>query len=154
MDVPPISPLIFYRDAHAALDFLERAFGFETRLKVDDGQGGVIHSESAYEGCVVMVCGPPPAESGYASPLDLDGRRTGSIHVQVAAGIDALCERARAAGARIEREPADQPYGDRVFTCRDPEGHSWSFGQTLQAMTPAEMAAATGHAVTTTSERR
>ena len=47
MDVPPISPLLFYRDAKAALDFLERAFGFETRMVVDDGQGGVIHSESA-----------------------------------------------------------------------------------------------------------
>jgi len=148
MDVPPISPLIFYRDPHAALDFLERAFGFETRLKVDDGQGGVIHSESAFEGHVVMVSGPPKPESGCASPLDLDGRRTGSIHVQVASGIDALCERARAAGARIERAPADQPYGDRVFTCRDPEGHSWSFGQTIETMTPAEMAAATGRKIT------
>ena len=35
MDVPPISPLLFYRNPKAALDFLERAFGFETRLVVD-----------------------------------------------------------------------------------------------------------------------
>ena len=145
MDVPPISPLLFYRDAKAALDFLERAFGFETRMMVDDGQGGVIHSESVYEGHVVMVCGPPPGT--YASPLDLGGRRTGSVHVQVPGGIDALCEQARAAGARIEREPADQPYGDRVFTCLDPEGHSWSFGQTLQILSADEMTKATGHVV-------
>src|ERR1700677_1858412 len=142
MDVPPISPLIFYRDARAALDFLERAFGFETRMVVDDGQGGVIHSESVYEGCVVMVCGPPP-QPKYASPLDLGGKRTGSIHVQVKDGLDALCERARGAGATIEREPADQPYGDRVFTCLDPEGHAWSFGQELKAMTAGEMETAT-----------
>jgi uncharacterized glyoxalase superfamily protein PhnB len=145
MDVPPISPLLFYRDAKAALDFLERAFGFETRLLVDDGQGGVIHSESTFEGHVVMVCGPP--SGSWASPLDLDGRRTGSVHVQVQGGIDALCDRARAAGGRIEREPADQPYGDRVFTCLDPEGHSWSFGQTLQIMSADEMTKATGHIV-------
>jgi len=144
MDVPPISPLLFYRDAKAALDFLERAFGFETRMMVDDGQG-VIHSESVYEGHVVMVCGPPPGT--YASPLDLGGRRTGSVHVQTPDGIDALCERARAAGATIEREPADQPYGDRVFTCLDPEGHSWSFGQTLQILSADEMTKATGHVV-------
>ena len=145
MDVPPISPLLFYRDAKAALDFLERAFGFETRLLVDDGQGGVIHSESAFEGHVVMVVGPPSGP--WASPLDLDGKRTGSVHVQLPGGIDALCERARAAGGRIEREPADQPYGDRVFTCLDPEGHSWSFGQTLQIMSADEMTKATGHIV-------
>lgn len=147
MNVPPISPLIFYRDARAALDFLERAFGFETRMVVDDGKGGVIHSESVFEGHVVMVCGPPPAK--YASPLDLGGRSTGSIHVQLKGGIDALCERARAAGATIEREPADQPYGDRVFTCLDPEGHAWSFGQEVQALTAEEMEAATGRKVTT-----
>jgi len=142
MDVPPISPLLFYRDAKAALDFLERAFGFETRLLVDDGHGGVIHSESAFEGHVVMVCGPPAGK--YASPLDLDGKRTGSVHVQVGAGLDAICERARAAGATIEREPADQAYGDRVFTCLDPEGHSWSFGQSVQIMSADQMAKATG----------
>jgi len=142
MNVPPISPLLFYRDARAALDFLQRAFGFETRMVVDDGQGGVIHSESVFLGHVVMVCGPPPGT--YASPLDLGGRRTGSVHVQVPDGLDALFEQARAAGATIEREPADQPYGDRVFTCLDPEGHSWSFGQTLKALSAEEMAAATG----------
>ena len=146
MDVPPISPLIFYRDAKAALDFLERAFGFETRLLVEDGQGGVIHSESAFQDHVVMVC---TALRNYASPADLGGRATGSVHVQVGGGIDALCERARAAGARIEREPADQAYGDRVFTCLDPEGHSWSFGQEIKAMTAEEMAKATGRDVKT-----
>jgi uncharacterized glyoxalase superfamily protein PhnB len=147
MDVPPISPLIFYRDPKAALDFLERAFGFETRMLVEDGQGGVIHSESLFEGHVVMVSGPPSGK--WASPADLDGRRTGSVHVQVAGGIDELCEQARAAGARIEREPADQPYGDRVFTCLDREGHSWSFGQTLAVLTNDEMEKATGRAIKT-----
>jgi uncharacterized glyoxalase superfamily protein PhnB len=150
MDVPPITPLLFYRDAKAALAFLERAFGFETRLIVDDGQGGVIHSETTYEGCVVMISSLPAGQA--ASPLDFEGRFTGSVHVQVPRGIDALCEHARAAGAKIEREPADQPYGDRVFTCRDPEGHSWSFGQTLALMSVAEMEDATGRKITTSLE--
>ncbi len=134
MNVPPISPLLFYRDPRAALDFLERAFGFETRLMVETGDGGVVHSESAFEDHVVMVVGPPSHSS--ASPLDLGGRQTGHVHVNLQDGIDALCERARAAGATIQREPADQPYGDRVFTCLDPEGHSWSFGQTIQTASP------------------
>jgi uncharacterized glyoxalase superfamily protein PhnB len=150
MDVPPITPLLFYRDAKAALAFLERAFGFETRLIVDDGQGGVIHSETAYEGCVVMISGPPAGRA--VSPSDLEGRYTASVHVQVPGSLDALCEQARAAGAQIEREPADQPYGDRVFTCRDPEGHSWSFGQTLALMSVAEMEGATGRKITTSLE--
>jgi uncharacterized glyoxalase superfamily protein PhnB len=152
MDVPPISPLLFYRDARAALDFLERAFGFETRMVVDDGQGGVIHSETLYEGHVVMISGPPQPQMRYASPLDLGGLRTASVHVQVPSGIDQLCERARLAGAKIEREPADQPYGDRTFSCLDPEGHSWSFGQTLETMTTAQMEQATGRKITRSLE--
>ena len=138
MDVPPISPLLFYRDPRAALGFLERAFGFETRLMVETDNGGVVHSESVFEGHVVMVVGPP-SHSG-ASPLDLGGRQTGHVHVQLKDGLDALCEQARAAGADIQREPADQPYGDRVFTCLDPEGHSWSFGQVIQAMSGVDHA--------------
>jgi uncharacterized glyoxalase superfamily protein PhnB len=151
MNVPPISPLLFYRDPKAALDFLERAFGFETRLVVEMPNGGVVHSESAFEGCVVMVVGPPdPSHHAGASPLDLGGKFTGHVHVQLQDGLDALCERARSAGARIEREPADQPYGDRVFTCLDPEGQSWSFGQEVQSMAAGDWDAATG---TTTQVR-
>lgn len=142
MRVPPISPLLFYRDPHAALKFLERAFGFETRIVVEAGDGGVVHSESAFEDHVVMVVGPP--SHGGASPLDLDGRTTGHVHVQLQDGIDRLCEQARTAGALIEREPADQPYGDRVFVCRDPEGHSWSFGQEVKAMAAGDWDEATG----------
>jgi uncharacterized glyoxalase superfamily protein PhnB len=41
---------------------------------------------------------------------------------------DALCERARAAGAEITAEPHDTDYGSRDFSARDPEGNRWSFG--------------------------
>ncbi len=145
MDRPSVSPLLFYRDAKAALAFLEAAFGFETRLLVDDGKGGVIHSETWMGDGMVMVSGPPFDK--WASPHDLGGRRTGSVHIQLRDGIDAVCERARAAGARIEREPADQAYGDRSFTCLDLEGQSWSFGQTITVMTTEEVAQATGHEI-------
>ena len=74
-----------------------RAFGFETRLVVELPDGGVVHSESAFEGHVIMVVGPPSHTA--VSPLDIDGRQTGHVHVQLESGIDALCERARAAGA-------------------------------------------------------
>jgi uncharacterized glyoxalase superfamily protein PhnB len=143
MDLPTITPLVFYRDPRAGLKFLEDAFGFETRMVVDDGNGGIVHSETCFGAGVVMVSGPP--FELWAAPGDVGGRRTGSVHIQLEGGIDAHCERARAAGARIDREPADQPYGDRSYTCRDLEGHSWSFGQTIALMSPQDMAAATGH---------
>ena len=145
--LPTIGALLWYQDPRAAIAWLEAAFGFETRLVVDDGQGGVIHSELGLGDGYIMVVGPPSGQA--ASPATLGGRSTQSVHVQLESGLDSRCEQARAAGAAIEREPADQPYGDRVFTCRDLEGHPWSFGQTVQALSVDEMAAATGHTIET-----
>ena len=147
---PVITPLLWYQDPNAALAWLERAFGFETRMLVADGEGGVIHSESAFADGMVMVVGPPRDQA--VSPMAWGGRRTGSTHIQLTDGIDAHCERARAAGAHITREPATQAYGDRVYACNDPEGHQWSFGQTVNAMTADEMAVATGRKITTASK--
>lgn len=146
---PTISPCIWYRDPRAAIAWLEEAFGFEARMIVDDGKGGVIHSELWIQDGYVMVVGPP---SGSAfSPQAFGGRSSQSTHVQLWDGLDAHCETARAAGARIQREPATMPYGDRVYTCLDPEDHPWSFGMTVQAMTPEEMAKATGKTITTSA---
>ena len=66
------------------------------------------------------------------------------IHVQLAEGIDAHCERARAAGARIEKEPETQFYGDRTYRAVDPEGHMWTFGQTVEVKSQDEWTAASG----------
>jgi uncharacterized glyoxalase superfamily protein PhnB len=143
--LPTIGPLLWYQDPRAAIAWLEQAFGFETRLIVDDGAGGVVHSELTLGDGYIMVVGPP--KGGAVSPSAFGGRATQSVHVQLKADIDARCEQARAAGARIEREPETQPYGDRVFTCRDLEDHPWSFGQIMNALSLGEMAQATGHRI-------
>jgi MerR family transcriptional regulator, thiopeptide resistance regulator len=45
--------------------------------------------------------------------------------------VDAHYQQARAAGARIDNEPVDQPYGQREYEARDPEGHRWWFATPL-----------------------
>jgi uncharacterized glyoxalase superfamily protein PhnB len=42
--------------------------------------------------------------------------------------VDAVYERARAAGAEIIAGPHDTDYGSHDFAARDPEGNRWSFG--------------------------
>jgi uncharacterized glyoxalase superfamily protein PhnB len=46
------------------------------------------------------------------------------VHVD---DVDAHYESACAAGAKIETEPQNQPYGQREYGVRDPEGHRWWF---------------------------
>lgn len=41
---------------------------------------------------------------------------------------DAHYARAKAAGARIVIDIADQDYGGRGYACADPEGYLWWFG--------------------------
>jgi uncharacterized glyoxalase superfamily protein PhnB len=65
------------------------------------------------------------------------------VHVEVS-DIDAHCARARAAGAEIIVEPADQFYGHRTYRARDHEGHVWTFAQPVREVSAAEMEAATG----------
>ncbi len=50
--------------------------------------------------------------------------------------VDALCKRARKAGAQITEEPADQVYVERRFGATYPEGHKWSFSQQLAEVAP------------------
>jgi uncharacterized glyoxalase superfamily protein PhnB len=45
--------------------------------------------------------------------------------------VDAHFEHAKARGARIEREPEDQPYGQREYEVLDLEDHRWWFATPL-----------------------
>ncbi len=117
-----IYPTYHYRDARAGIDFLECAFGFE-RKAVYEGDGGrVQHAELRFGDGIVML---GDAETDYAKLAPPPG--TGSVYIAVD-DVDALHERAKAAGAEIVYGPKDQDYGSRDFTARDPEGNLWSFG--------------------------
>ncbi|MGE0719908.1 MAG: VOC family protein [Alphaproteobacteria bacterium] len=137
-----IIPALFYRDTNAALAFLEKAFGFRVHLAVSDGDGRVQHAELLCEGAQVML-GPAGWSDWAKSPDMVGGANTQSVYVGVA-DVDAHCARARAAGACIVAEPADQFYGDRTYRAADPEGHNWTFAQHLRDVPVAEMNAASG----------
>jgi uncharacterized glyoxalase superfamily protein PhnB len=118
-------PTLSYDDAHAALDFLERAYGFRRRFIVPDGNGGIRHSEVSFGDGVIMVSSSKPAE-GRVSPKS-GGAQSGGLCVYVA-DPDAHYARAKAAGARITRELQDEHYGARGYMASDIEGHVWYFG--------------------------
>ena len=133
---PSLGAGVFYRDPRTALDWLEHAFGFERTMLISDKDGRLSHAEMRYGDGYIML-GAEWAEF-IASPASVGGKNTQAIHVHLADGIDAHCERARAAGAVILKEPADEFYGDRTYRARDPEGHVWTFGQTVRRVTREE----------------
>lgn len=142
---PALTSALCYRDPRAAIAFLEQAFDFELVLLLEDADGAVAHSEMRFRDAIVMVGSEWTAE--HKSPASIDGLMTQTVHVQLdqpGDDIGAHCARAREAGAKIIAEPEDQFYGDRTYRCKDPEGHIWTIGQTIEEVASEAWDAATG----------
>jgi uncharacterized glyoxalase superfamily protein PhnB len=134
-----IVPFIGYEDAAAAIEWLERAFGFSENRDARHEDGKTItHAELDVEGATIF-CSTPPS---YASPRTLraesEAARRSYDNPWVIDGyfvevddLDAHYERAKGAGATILREPEDPGIGQRIYTAEDLEGHRWMFGQRL-----------------------
>jgi uncharacterized glyoxalase superfamily protein PhnB len=118
-------PFLYVDDVPAYLEFLSKAFGFEPRTyHVDPEDSEHVHAEMALGDAVVMIS-HAARKFGTVSPRTLPGLPA-AIYALVD-DADAHCRRARAAGATIKDEPADKPWGDRMYTARDREGHEWYF---------------------------
>lgn len=139
---PALTSAVVYKDPMAALKWLQEAFGFEVAMLITDQDGKLAHSEMSFDNGLVMI-GNEWTEN-HRSPSGIGGLNTQTVHVQLESDIDAHCERARKAGAEILMEPENQFYGDRTYRARDPEGHIWTFGQTVETIAPEVWEKATG----------
>lgn len=137
---PTIHEVFVYlrvRGAARAIDYYRRAFGAELRLRLDEkGTGRVGHAELAIGPAVVMVSDEYP-ECGILGPQSLGGA-SASVHLHVD-DADALLARAVAAGGTLLRPASDAFYGERSGTVRDPFGHEWLIGHSLEEVPAKEM---------------
>jgi len=119
-------PILAFRDAPAAMAFLVDAFGFEQQAVYcrEDDASVVEHAELRWPLGGGIMCGTAGKDDSAF------GRRAAgndSVYV-VYDDPDTLFERATARGAEVVRGLADEDYGSRGFTVRDPDGNLWSFG--------------------------
>lgn len=135
--LPSIYPFLRYEDPESALRFLKQAFGFEERAVYRSPDGAVAHAELTLGHGLIMFGGPDSANRmKMASSKQVPAKNQG-VYI-VVTDPDALCARAKAAGASILMELTDTDYGSRDFSALDPEGNIWSFGtyQPLAAPPP------------------
>lgn len=125
-----IIPCLRYHDAPRMIEWLCDTFGFRKQMAIEGEDGGIAHSQLTLGTGMIMVGSVMKKENEWgkqiAQPDEIGKRETQTPYVLVA-DVDALYERAKAAGAEIVMEIADKPYG-RDFICRDPEGHIWCLG--------------------------
>jgi uncharacterized glyoxalase superfamily protein PhnB len=128
--VSTIIPSLRYDDALKAIDWLCNAFGFEKQAVYADDKGVVQHAQLTFgNGMIMLGSADNGSEWGkqVAQTEEIGLRETQSPCV-IVADADAHYARAKAAGATIIIDIADQDYGGRGYACRDPEGHIWWFG--------------------------
>lgn len=120
--------LLVYRDLAAAHEHLVRVLGFGAGPVTRDDDGRAVHAE-VYVGDGVVWLHPELPSARLASPATA-GSASACLAVEVD-DVDAHHARLVAAGARIDYEPTDMPYGVRECGVRDLEDHLWSFQQHL-----------------------
>jgi uncharacterized glyoxalase superfamily protein PhnB len=126
-----IIPVLRYRDAPAAIEWLCNVFGFEKHLVVPNPDGSVAHAQLSFGNGMIMLASVPRTDTAFGrlmkQPDEVDGAQTQTTYV-VVSDVDAVYANAKAGGARIATEIKDEDYGGRDFSCYDLEGHLWSFG--------------------------
>jgi uncharacterized glyoxalase superfamily protein PhnB len=123
-----IIPALRYANAQKAIDWLCKAFGFKEKMVVRSGDDRIAHAELTMGNAMIML---GDAESEYGGlvrpPKSPERVNTQGIYV-VITNVDDHYARAKAAGAEIVLDLKTQDYGGRDYTCRDLEGHIWTFG--------------------------
>jgi uncharacterized glyoxalase superfamily protein PhnB len=123
-----VIPILVYEDIEAAHDFLVGTFGLTSGglHRLDDGI--VVHGEVRNGDSAIWLhraAADHDMESPRGAPMSHGGLSV------IIPDVDAHYARVKAAGAQIEREPSDQPYGLREYGVRDPENHRWFFSSRL-----------------------
>ena len=120
---------LYYRDASKAIDWLCDVFGFERKAVYKNDDGTVMHAELTHGAGMIMLGDNREGPFGklMKHPSEIGGCETQAPYV-IVDDADAIYARAVAAGCEILIPIKDESYGGRGFTCRDLEGHVWSFG--------------------------
>lgn len=135
---PWLIPYFVVKDADAALEFYQKAFGFEKRMAMPGPDGKTGHAELMFHDSMIML-GPasahtsewqhkPPSMTKVVSPITL------YVYCD---DVDAMHARAIAAGAKSIKPPQDQFYGDRNCVLEDPDGYWWNFATNVADFDPS-----------------
>ena len=130
-----VTPYLVMNGAAGAIDFYKKAFGATELFRMPYGDK-IGHAEIKIGDSPIMLADENP-QMGNVGPQALGGTPV-TIHLHVD-NADEMIRRAVEAGAKLEMEPTDQFYGERSGAIRDPFGHRWNIGHSIEEVAPDEM---------------
>jgi len=128
---------IFVPDADAAVAFYREAFGAAELIRHRLPDGRVLFIELAF-GPDKLLLSEEIRELGALAPGSLGGSPV--MLLLELDDVDAVAERAIAAGASVEMPVAEVFWGERYGIVRDPFGHRWSLCTRREQLAPDEVA--------------
>jgi uncharacterized glyoxalase superfamily protein PhnB len=124
-------------DCARAVEFYTRVFDAREKFRLTEPSGRIGHVELDLGNNITLMLADEFPEFGIRGPKACNGTPV-TIHLHVD-NADALVERAVQAGATLERPAQDQFYGERSGCFRDPFGHRWNVGHSIEELSPEEM---------------
>jgi uncharacterized glyoxalase superfamily protein PhnB len=134
-----VTPHIVCRNAKDAIEFYKTAFGARELMSLDGENGKLMHGCIEINGAAVMLVDEYP-DMGSLAPPSLGGTPV-TMHLTVG-DVDAVFERAVAAGAKVVMPVDDMFWGDRYGIVEDPFGHAWSIATPKQSLSFEDIKAA------------
>jgi PhnB protein len=133
MHMDNVIPYLIVKGAAKAIEFYTTAFGAKETFRMEDG-GRIGHAELTIGESKIMLADEHP-EMGYLGP---QGRSSVTLVINTD-DTDAMFAKAVATGAKVEREPKTQFYGDRNAGVIDPFGHTWYMSTHVEDVSEEEM---------------
>jgi PhnB protein len=131
-----ITPYLIIDGAARAIDFYRRAFDAKELMRIPSPHDQIGHAEIKIGDSVIMMADEHP-EMDARSPTHFGGSPvTILLYVE---DVDNQFKQALAAGATEVRPVADQFYGDRSGTLKDPFGHNWHLSTHKEDVSMEEM---------------
>jgi PhnB protein len=130
------TPYLICTGAAQAIDFYVKAFGAVEIMRMPVPGGKIGHAEIKIGDSPIMLADEHP-EMGAKSPTTLGG--AGASILLYVEDVDAVFQRALAAGATQVRPVTDMFYGDRSGTLKDPFGHQWGIATHKEDLPPDEL---------------
>lgn len=129
-------PYLIVQGAAAAIDYYKKAFGATELMRMAGPDGKIGHADLVIGGGHVMLADESP-QVNQRGPKSIGGTPV-SLCVYVD-DVDAVVQRALAAGGTLTRPVADQFYGDRTGGLTDPFGHLWFVMTHVEDVSEEEM---------------
>ena len=130
------TPYLTIAGVSDAIEFYKKAFGAVETMRMPGPEGKVMHAEIRIGDSPIMMTDEWP-QMGGRGPLTIGGSPvTIMLYVD---DVDAVFDRAVAAGGTAIRPVADQFYGDRSGGVKDPFGHNWHIATHKEDVSPEEM---------------